>query len=86
MNNVISLRQSTETGPETKQTISRPKGTFRNREIYFNHHINDHSPKNTTETRTLIKTINQNGPQNETNDLATQGTCRSCGIPFWSSC
>ena len=73
MNHVISLRQSTETGPEMKQTISRPKGTCQSREIHFNNCINDHYSENISEARNLITTIKQNSPQNKTNDLVTKG-------------
>ena len=79
---VIQLRQSTETGHRTKQTISRSKGTCQSHKIHFYHCIDNHSYKNTTETRNLITTINQISPQNETNDLTTKVTCKNCEISF----
>ena len=50
INYVISLRQSTETGPETKQTISQQKGTCRSHDLHFDHSINDQFSDNATDT------------------------------------
>ena len=56
LKHVISLQQSTESGPRPIQTISRPKGTHKSRQIHFYNRID----KNTTKTRLFITSINQN--------------------------
>ena len=69
-------------GPERSKLSHNQKGNCQSRKIHFYNRIDDHFFENTTKTRNLITTINRDGPQNESNDLANQGTRRNIGINF----
>ena len=66
-------KQSTKTINEEKETISLPKQTCQSRDLHFYYLTNSYSSENTTKTSNLITTINLIGPQNDANNLTTEG-------------